>query len=66
MEKLSDRVVGLTSSTDFGLKFALTLLRQLNCPGGISCNKYGPRSDCSLRSSLIRVHSVCLYDIFSL
>ena len=26
------------------------------------CKQYGPRSDCSLRSSLIRVHSVCCHD----
>ena len=25
------------------------------------CKQCGPRSDCSSRSSLIRVHSVCLY-----
>ena len=25
------------------------------------CQHCGPRSDCSLRSSLIRVHTVCLY-----
>ena len=24
-----------------------------------TCNQYGPRSDCSFRSSLIRVHNVC-------
>ena len=28
--------------------------------GGLYCKYHGPRSDCSLRSSLIRVHSVCL------
>ena len=26
--------------------------------GGLYCKQYGPRSDCSLGSSLIRVHSV--------
>ena len=30
------------------------------------CKQYGPRSDCSLRSSLIRVHSVCFHDESSL
>ena len=42
-----------------------------NCPllslqlmyfGGLYCKQLGPRSDCSLRSSLIRVHSVCFHD----
>ena len=27
--------------------------------GGLYCKQYGPRSDCSLRSSLIWVHNVC-------
>ena len=26
------------------------------------CKQYGPRSDCSLNSSLIRVHIVCFHD----
>ena len=30
------------------------------------CKQYGPRSDCSLRSSLIRVHSDCFCDEISL
>ena len=30
------------------------------------CKQYGARSDCSLRSSLIRVHSVCFHDKTSL
>ena len=28
---------------------------------GLYCKHYGPRSDCFLRSSLIRVHSVCFH-----
>ena len=30
--------------------------------GSLYCKQYGPRSDCSIRSSLIRVHSVCLHN----
>ena len=30
--------------------------------GNLYCKQYGPRSDCSLRSSLIRVHSVRFYN----
>ena len=30
--------------------------------GSLYCKQYGPRSDCSLRTILIRVHSVCFYD----
>ena len=29
---------------------------------GLYYKLYGPRSDCSLRSSLIRVHSICFHD----
>ena len=29
--------------------------------GSLYCKSYGPRSDCSLRSSLILVHSVCFH-----
>ena len=28
------------------------------------CNQYGPRSDCSQGSSLIRVHNVCFHENF--
>ena len=38
----------------------------LNCIytlGSLYCKQYGPRSDCSLGSSLIRVHSICFHDI---
>ena len=37
------------------LTYLLIHFRSLNC------KQYGPRSDCSLRSSLIRIHSVCFY-----
>ena len=30
--------------------------------GSLYCKQYEHRSDCSLRSSLIRVHIVCLYN----
>ena len=30
--------------------------------GSLYCKQYGPRSDCSIRSSLIRIHSVCFLD----
>ena len=30
--------------------------------GSLYCKQYGPRSDCSQTSSLIRVHIVCLHD----
>ena len=29
--------------------------------GSLYCKHYDPRSDCSIRSSLIRVHSVCFH-----
>ena len=28
----------------------------------LKCKQYGPRSDCSLKSSLIKVNTVCLQD----
>ena len=34
--------------------------------GSLICKQYGPRSDCSLVSSLIRVHIVCLHEKSSL
>ena len=34
--------------------------------GSLYCEKYGPRSDCSQWSSLIRVHIVCFHDKSSL
>ena len=30
--------------------------------GSIYCKQYGPRSDCSLRSTLIWIHSVCFHN----
>ena len=43
-------------------KCCLVFLPLIMYIGGLYCKQYGPRSDCSLRSSLIRVHSVCLHD----
>ena len=38
------------------------LCHLLMCFSRLYCKHYGPRSDCSLRSRLIRAHSVCFLD----
>ena len=42
--------------------FCLLLSLLLMFLGSLYCKQYGPRSDCSLGSKLIGVHSVCFFD----
>ena len=53
----------LIFSPPFTKKIVFSFL--LVCFGSVYCKQYGPRSDCSHRSSLIRVHDVCFDDKIS-
>ena len=47
------------------LRQVICIWHQLNCLGCLLVKQFRPRSDCSLRSSVIKVQTVCLYTYIS-